>query len=79
MLQLVIDDVQGFGAKYARARDMGLDHEADEIKQLADQCRIGEKVTVEDGFDAGPRHPEAGDQAKSERIPGNGVRGHVSV
>jgi hypothetical protein len=29
----------------------GLDHEADEIKLLADSCRIGEKVTVEDGFD----------------------------
>lgn len=34
----------GFAARYTRARDIGLDHEADEIKLLADTCRIGDKI-----------------------------------
>lgn len=40
----VLDDHNGFAAKYLRARELGLEHEADEIKRLADQCREGEKV-----------------------------------
>lgn len=39
-----MNDVQGYGAKYARARDIGLDHEADEIKAIADTCREGLKT-----------------------------------
>lgn len=42
----VVDDVEGFAAKYTRARDIGLDHEADEIKALADNCRTGQKTKV---------------------------------
>jgi hypothetical protein len=39
-----IDDAgPGFAAKYTRARDIGLDHEADEIKRLADEVREGVK------------------------------------
>ena len=32
----VIQDVEGFAAQYARARDMGLDTLADEILEIAD-------------------------------------------
>ena len=40
----VVDNLNDFAAKYLRARDFGLDHESDEIKALADNCRTGEKV-----------------------------------
>lgn len=39
----VIDDVEGFSAQYARARDMGLDSMADEIIAIADTPEIGTK------------------------------------
>lgn len=32
----VVDDVQGFAAQYARARDLGLDAVADELFEIAD-------------------------------------------
>lgn len=41
-----IDDVNGFAAQYARARDAGLDEMADELLDLADKCREGVKRTV---------------------------------
>lgn len=40
----VVDDREGFAALYARARDIGLDHEADEIKRIADTPAVGDKV-----------------------------------
>jgi hypothetical protein len=39
----VIDDREGFAARYTRARDMGLDHHAELILELADKCRMGKK------------------------------------
>jgi hypothetical protein len=39
-----IDDLHGFAAKYTRARDIGLDHEADEIRAIADTVKPGVKV-----------------------------------
>ena len=42
--QWAIRDEGGFFAEYSRARDIGVDHEVDEIKVLADRCRIGEKT-----------------------------------
>jgi uncharacterized Zn finger protein (UPF0148 family) len=39
-----IDDVKGFASKYARARDIGLDHEADEIRAIADTVKLGHKI-----------------------------------
>jgi hypothetical protein len=39
----VVDDVQGFAAQYARARDMGLDAMADELVAIADTPQIGTK------------------------------------
>ena len=41
-----LDDVQGFGAKYARARELGYERHAEEIIALADACRVGTKTTV---------------------------------
>jgi len=34
-------DVHGFATRYARARDVGLEHMADEMIRLADVCREG--------------------------------------
>lgn len=41
--QWAVDNSEGFAVRYARARDMGLDHHADEILELADTSRIGTK------------------------------------
>lgn len=41
-----LDDVGGFAAKYARAREIGYEVHADKIIDLADQCRIGVKRTT---------------------------------
>ena len=41
-----LDDVCGFAAKYARAREIGYEAHADKIIDLADQCRIGVKRTT---------------------------------
>lgn len=41
----VVDNVQGFAAQYARARDIGLDCVADEIREIADTPVIGETET----------------------------------
>lgn len=37
--QWALDDVQGFSAQYARARDLGLDAMADEVFDIADDGR----------------------------------------
>ena len=37
-------DVHGFATRYARARDVGLEHMADEMIRLADTCREGVKT-----------------------------------
>lgn len=42
----VLDDAQGFAAKYARAREVGYERHAEEIIALADTARIGEKRTI---------------------------------
>ncbi len=34
--QWAVDDYEGFAAKYARARDVGLDHVADDVLAIAD-------------------------------------------
>lgn len=39
------DDVHGFFAQYARARDVGLDAMADELLDIADTTTIGKRVT----------------------------------
>lgn len=41
----VIDDMQGFAAHYARARDIGLDCIADEIREISDTPVLGETET----------------------------------
>ena len=43
----VVANTDGFGEHYARARDLQYEVWADEIKELSDQCRIGEKITTE--------------------------------
>lgn len=40
----VVDDVQGFAAHYARARDIGLDTIAEEIIEIADTTETGTKT-----------------------------------
>lgn len=40
----VVNDEGGFAAKYARARDIGLDHLAQEIIDIADTTEIGTKT-----------------------------------
>jgi len=40
----VIDDREGFAARYARARDLGLDRMAEETIEVADTCEPGVKV-----------------------------------
>lgn len=44
----VIDDVHGFAAQYALARDLGLDRMAEELLEIADTPVIGEE-TEDDG------------------------------
>jgi hypothetical protein len=39
-----VDDYQGFYTKYARARDIGLEHHADLIIKLADEIRPGQRT-----------------------------------
>lgn len=46
--QWVTDDVHGFAAQYARARDAGLDHMAEEILSIADDG-TGDSWTDDDG------------------------------
>lgn len=42
------EDYQGFAAKYARARDIGLDHMAEELIEIADDSSR-DWITTEDG------------------------------
>lgn len=42
--QWVLDDVEGFAAQYARARDLGLDSLADELLEIADTPKTGTKT-----------------------------------
>lgn len=45
-----MDDVDGFAAKYARARDLGYDRLGEEILQIADTPKLGEiRTTKADG------------------------------
>jgi hypothetical protein len=39
-----VDDYNGFYTKYARARDIGLEHHADLILKLADEIRPGQRT-----------------------------------
>jgi hypothetical protein len=39
-----VDDYHGFYAKYARARDIGLEHHAELILKLADEIRPGQRT-----------------------------------
>lgn len=39
-----LDDVQGFGAKYTRARELGYDRLAEELLQIADTPQVGVKT-----------------------------------
>jgi hypothetical protein len=47
----VIDDREGFAARYARARDLGLDRMAEETLEIADTCQPGEKIEETEGKD----------------------------
>jgi hypothetical protein len=40
----VVDDVEGFAARYTRARDIGLDAMADELLEIADSPMEGQRV-----------------------------------
>lgn len=44
----VVDDTQGFAARYARARDIGLDCIAEEIREIADSPEEGEVATTKE-------------------------------
>jgi hypothetical protein len=44
----VVDDINGFAAQYARARDIGLDCLADEIREISDTPVIGETETTKE-------------------------------
>lgn len=46
--QWVIDDRNGFAATYARARDLGLDHLAEEIVEIANTPMIGTRTETTD-------------------------------
>lgn len=39
-----LDDLNGFFAKYARARDIGIEHELDEVKEISDTILSGKKL-----------------------------------
>lgn len=41
-----LDDVQGFSAKYMRAREIGYDRLADELLEIADNTQAGVKTTT---------------------------------
>lgn len=41
-----LDNVEGFAAKYARARQLGYDHHGELILKLADESRVGVKRTT---------------------------------
>jgi hypothetical protein len=41
-----LDNVEGFSAQYARAREIGYERHADQIIELADQSRVGVKRTT---------------------------------
>lgn len=43
-----VDDVDGFAARYARARDIGLDTMADELLEIADTPREGVRTESSD-------------------------------
>ena len=43
----VIKNHEGFAAQYARAREAQFEVWADEIKEISDECRLGEVVTRE--------------------------------
>lgn len=47
----IVINHEGLAEHYARARDLQYETWADEIKELADQCRIGVKTVVEEGKD----------------------------
>lgn len=43
-----VDDVDGFAARYARARDMGLDTLADQLLEIADTPQAGVRTEISD-------------------------------
>jgi len=47
----VLTDSEGFAANYARAREIGYEHHADAIIDLADQSRVGVKRTTKGNGD----------------------------
>ena len=47
----VVNDVDGFAAKYAQARDFGLDALAEETIEIADTPKVGTKVTSKEWGD----------------------------
>lgn len=63
-----IDDREGFAVRYGRARDLGLDHHAEKIIELADVCRMG--IKKESGTGAnGPISKEiTGDMVERARL-----------
>lgn len=60
----VIDDVEGFAAQYARARDVGLDSMADETLEIANTPKVGSKTTV----DAKGKTVTKGDMIEHRRL-----------
>lgn len=60
-----LDDIEGFSAKYARAREIGYEHHADRLLELADECRIGTKVTTKAD---GTRETVEGDMVERTRL-----------
>lgn len=58
-------DECGFSAKYARAREIGYEHHADKIIELADTCRIGVKTTTKDD---GKTETVEGDMVERTRL-----------
>lgn len=60
-----LDDVGGFSAKYARAREIGYEAHADRIIELADECRLGVKRTTKA---SGETETVEGDMVERSRL-----------
>lgn len=41
----IIDDVEGFAPRYARARDAGLDRMAEDLVEISDTTELGQTIT----------------------------------
>jgi len=64
----IVENHDAFGEHYARARDLQYETWADEIKELADQCRVGTKTVVEESLDGVKTTETTADMVERTRL-----------